>query len=140
MLETSPDCDQDANDDDGLLAELEKELEEGGLSTGKEMMMGSTRRDLGNTIKEAKNFLKSRELKGVIAEEDDGLGLDSQRFDEGDAMQHQMSACLENAEEEDQLTTNREGDFLGGNLDQEEEDVIDIDDPEQLAAKGLRRI
>ncbi len=52
-----------------------------------------------------------------------------------------MSACLENALEEDQLTnTNREDDLLNGNLDHDEDDVIDIDDPEQLAAKGLRRI
>jgi hypothetical protein len=49
----------------------------------RELMMGSTIRDLGNTIKEAKNFLKSRragELDLEIEQEDDdaaGLALDS---------------------------------------------------------------
>ena len=58
-----------------------------------------------------------------------------------------MSACQENADEEDHLTTNREENDLDDNQmisqqQQEEEDdeVIDIDNPEQLAAKGLRRI
>jgi hypothetical protein len=31
-----------------------------GLFNSREMLMGSTIRDLGNTIKEAKNFLKSK--------------------------------------------------------------------------------
>ncbi len=49
----------------------------------RELMMGSTIRDLGNTIKEAKNFLKSRragELELQIELEDEdaaGLLLDS---------------------------------------------------------------
>ena len=55
----------------------------------KELMMGSTIRDLGNTIKEAKNFLKSRktgelELELDVASDEngidddlDGLGLGS---------------------------------------------------------------
>ena len=119
-----------------------------------ELMMGSTIRDLVNTIKEAKNFLKSRragELELEIELEDEdaaGLVLDSQRLqEEGDDPLQQMSACLENAEEEDHLTTNREENDLDdehmiSQQQQEEEDdeVIDIDNPEQLAAKGLRRI
>jgi hypothetical protein len=62
-----------------------------------------------------------------------------------------MSACLENADEEDLQTTTREkeeedlgevGDSYavqedGGGMD---DDVIDIDNPADLAAKGLRRI
>lgn len=52
-----------------------------------------------------------------------------------------MSACVENADEEDNQTTTREDQlqydqFQGG----EEDDVIDIDNPEDLAAKGLKRI
>jgi hypothetical protein len=54
----------------------------------KELMMGSTIRDLGNTIKEAKNFLKSRKTGDLELELDpasdengiddlDGLGLGS---------------------------------------------------------------
>jgi len=53
-------------------------------------MMGSTIRDLGNTIKEAKNFLKSRKAGDLELELDpasdengiddlDGLGLGSSR-------------------------------------------------------------
>jgi hypothetical protein len=56
----------------------------------KELMMGSTIRDLGNTIKEAKNFLKSRKAGDLELELDpasdengiddlDGLGLGSSR-------------------------------------------------------------
>ena len=54
----------------------------------------------------------------------------------------QMSACLENADEEDHLTTNREEQPMTSQQDEgeEDDDVIDIDNPEQLAAKGLRRI
>jgi len=80
-------------------------------------MMGSTIRDLGNTIKEAKNFLKSRragelDLNLEDADDDaiDGLGLDSQRLpgeEEEDGLR-QMSACLENADEEDQMTNRDE--------------------------------
>ena len=127
----------------------------------KEMMMGSTIRDLGNTIKEAKNFLKSRkagdlelELDPAASEENnvndhdlDGLGLGSsqqQLFEDGDEDGlGQMSACLENADEEDHLTTNREEQQMTSQQDEggeEDDDVIDIDNPEQLAAKGLRRI
>ena len=51
-----------------------------------------------------------------------------------------MSACLENADEEDHLTTNREDNQMISQQEDEDDDVIDIDNPEQLAAKGLRRI
>ena len=122
----------------------------------KELMMGSTIRDLGNTIKEAKNFLKSRKAGDLELELDpasdengiddlDGLGLGSsqhQLFDDGVDGLGQMSACLENADEEDHMTTNREEQQMTSQQDQgeEDDDVIDIDNPEQLAAKGLRRI
>lgn len=110
--------------------------------------MGSTIRDLGNTIKEAKNFL-------LRSKEDDPLDeecLDSQRLSElqsqiDDPQQQHMSACVENAYEEDQLTTNRDDqqvlmteDGAYEQQQEDEEDVIDIDNPEDLAAKGLRRI
>jgi len=62
----------------------------------KEMMMGSTIRDLGNTIKEAKNFLHSKNSGDLDLEND----LESQRM-MSENQEHQMSACLENADEED---------------------------------------
>ena len=63
-------------------------------------MMGSTIRDLGNTIKEAKNFLRSRragdldlDLEDPDDEAIDCLGLDSQRLPEEEDGLRQMSAC-----------------------------------------------
>ena len=50
-----------------------------------------------------------------------------------------MSACVENADEEDQQNTLREEGIILNN-DEGEDDVIDIDNPEDLAARGLRRI
>ena len=57
-----------------------------------------------------------------------------------------MSACLENADEDDQpqdaieQDTLREDGVILNNDDEGEDDVIDIDNPEDLAARGLRRI
>ena len=50
-----------------------------------------------------------------------------------------MSDCLENAEEEDQQNTLREDGVILNN-EEGEDDVIDIDNPDDLAARGLRRI
>ena len=50
-----------------------------------------------------------------------------------------MSACVENTDEEDQQNTLREEGVILNN-DEGEDDVIDIDNPEDLAARGLRRI
>lgn len=108
---------------------------------GKEKMMGSTIRDLGNTIKEAKNFLMSK--KGADLFQEDGVILESERsLQNEDEVLQGMSACVENAEEEDNQTTNRDleqqyQEFQGA---PEDDDVIDIDNPEDLAAKGLKRI
>lgn len=120
--------------------------------------MGSTIRDLGNTIKEAKKSKKAGELQfskinaDDIQDEDleeEGSYLDSQRpvsdimlggaDDNMSQIQHQMSACLENADEEDQQNTLREDGVILNN-DEGEDDVIDIDNPDDLAARGLRRI
>ena len=54
-----------------------------------------------------------------------------------------MSSCLENADEEDQTTLREEAgltDLDQQQVEDEEDDVIDIDNPDDLAARGLRRI
>ena len=103
----------------------EEDFEDGfkkmkGGFNNREKMMGSTIRDLGNTIKEAKNFLKSKKAGELQLDQinqegmlDDESALDSQRplsemlggEDNLSQIQHQMSSCLENADEEDQQTT-----------------------------------
>lgn len=69
----------------------------------KELMMGSTIRDLGNTLKQALKSSKiinlhEVEMEGEFGEDGSQMGADS----------HLMSACQENAEEEDVQTTMRE--------------------------------
>lgn len=57
----------------GMDSQLGEDSEQKDLSKmllGKEKMMGSTIRDLGNTIKEAKNFLLSK--KGADLFQDEG--------------------------------------------------------------------
>lgn len=132
-----------------------------GGGSHKEKMMGSTVRDLGNTIKEAKNFLLSKKGAALFEEgEEDGC-LESERSGllGDDVLLHHMSACVENADEEDLQTTTREkeeevetgldGQILnyqdeGGSYvvqgENTDDDVIDIDNPDDLAAKGLKRI
>lgn len=122
--------------------------------------MGSTIRDLGNTIKEAKKSKRAGELQfdkvnhdniqdDEVFEDEEESYLDSQRpvseimlgaEDNMSQIQHQMSACQENEEQEEQQTTLREEGVIFNNEEEGDEDVIDIDNPEDLAARGLRRI
>jgi len=83
----------------------------------KEMMMGSTIRNLGNTIKDAQHNEQSY-------------------VDEGEA---QMSR--EEPSQQDLLgTSQQDSQVLQGDGEDEEDDVIDIDNPDELAARGLKRI
>ena len=61
------------------------------MNKSKELIMGSTVRDLGNTIKEAKNFLNSKKGPGLFDENES-----QQRLSELDEeyTSHQMSQCV----------------------------------------------
>ena len=72
--------------------------------------MGSTIRDLGNTIKEAKSFLQSKKADEMLLDCEEPVDGSSEEENAWGSHQDmaQMSACIENAEEEDMPTTTRD--------------------------------
>lgn len=139
----------------GALGENDQDLEQL-LKTGaftKEMMLGSTIRNLGNTIKQVRggnfenNSMHSISQLQEEEEYEEGAFDDSQQqFDENDQQQQQqlMSGFendLDNEDDEEQLSQLQQEMAEGtGAAEGEEEDVIDIDNPDELAKKGLKRI
>ena len=91
--------------------ELEQLLKTGSF-TKEMMMMGHTMRDLGSTIKEAR--------EGEFPQEEG-------EFQEEQSVEEMEQQYLQGEEQVQQQQ-------------EEEEDVIDIDNPDELAAKGLKRI
>lgn len=122
---------------DGDEGDLENFLKTGAFT---KEMMGNTMKDLGNTIKEAKEQIKHH---------DDGEEEDYADDFDGSQQQHQESMQEFSQQQELMSGFQDEGGHGFGemspqeevqNQQEEDEDVIDIDNPDELAAKGLKRI
>ena len=121
-----------------------------GSGNNKEVIMGTTLRNLSGTFKQAKADIASgkiEELSALNDDYDDDFNIDSARHenvvDHKQAQPQFLGVTTPNHGSNEMAEPLSDVKVVPGHEEaeeEEEEDVIDIDNPDDLAAKGLKRI
>ena len=114
-----------------------------GSGNAKEVIMGTTLRNLSGTFKEAKAVIatgKIEELSALNDDYEDDFNADSARHENlgSEIKQNPLEAAAANFVVEEPTSEVKIGHEEAE--EEDDEDVIDIDNPDDLAAKGLKRI
>ena len=96
------------------------------------MMMGQSLKELGSTLKENQQVKNKESPEGEEEYDDD--------FQNSQQLQESVNENADFSQQQEIMMSGMEADQLGVSQQQEDEDVIDIDNPDELEAKGLKRI